>query len=277
MEGNLYVSNDDFLYILLRDNDAKIYYYSNDNDMKSIIPLELFDESIKHTIQNYNNYENHSVIFKSLPDATDTITGSYAFEKAELYVTQSDNTINIKGFASFGENIGEFTFESDLVNNSTVIYKEEYFNNDQYVAFYFSDSNVSVIDNLNTWGLNVTFTGNYARYIRDYGGIEKDESIQDDDYILPYSSTRVLSYDELDGLTSTELRIARNEIYARYGRQFQNQDLQDYFNTKSWYISIPKLQNEVEPLISSIEKKNIDIIMDCESNTINGIYVYFGN
>ena len=29
--------------------------------------------------------------------------------------------------------------------------------------------------------------------------------------------------------------IARNEIYARHGRKFNDSELQAYFNSKSWY------------------------------------------
>ena len=97
-----------------------------------------------------------------------------------------------------------------------------------------------------------------------------------DEYLLPYSSTYELLYDDLDGFTSTELRIAKNEIYARHGRQFQSKDLQDYFNSKSWYSSLPKLPMGTEPTLSSIEKTNIEMITECESMVENGVFVYWG-
>ena len=84
------------------------------------------------------------------------------------------------------------------------------------------------------------------------------------DYILPFSSTRTLTDADLRGLTGDELRIARNEIYARYGRQFNDQTLQDYFNAKSWYAGLPKLPIGVEPTLTPLELSNIDFIMSYE-------------
>ena len=77
---------------------------------------------------------------------------------------------------------------------------------------------------------------------------EKDEDRDDDkkdgsdlaeenpeDYIIPKSSKRILTEKDLEGLSSEQLRLARNEIFARHGRIFGSSDLQEYFESKSWY------------------------------------------
>ncbi|MCB7059824.1 YARHG domain-containing protein, partial [Eggerthella lenta] len=56
-----------------------------------------------------------------------------------------------------------------------------------------------------------------------------------DDYILPHGAEHAYTAGELAGLTAEELRIARNEIYARHGRWFKSEDLNRYFRKKSWY------------------------------------------
>ena len=55
------------------------------------------------------------------------------------------------------------------------------------------------------------------------------------DYVFPQSSSEYLIRDDLEGKTGEELRIARNEIYARHGRRFNDKTLQWYFDAKSWY------------------------------------------
>lgn len=55
------------------------------------------------------------------------------------------------------------------------------------------------------------------------------------DYVLPDSSTRQYGSAELERLDTYQLYIARNEIYARHGRTFRNDDLNYYFGQKSWY------------------------------------------
>ncbi len=79
----------------------------------------------------------------------------------------------------------------------------------------------------------------------------------DQDYILPDSDKRVYSNDELSQLSDNDLYLARNEIYARHGRIFTNQDLADYFGSKPWYkpeISSDKFDDSV---LNNSETANI--------------------
>lgn len=90
-------------------------------------------------------------------------------------------------------------------------------------------------------------------------------NVSDADYILPNSSVQALTDDDLKGLSKEELHLARNEIYARYGRQFNDASLQEYFNTKSWYVAIPKLPVGTDPTLSKLEFANIDLIKAYEA------------
>ncbi len=93
------------------------------------------------------------------------------------------------------------------------------------------------------------------------------------DYILPDSSTRYLTNQELhtSGLTSDELALARNEIYARHGRQFNNEGYQAWFDSKTWYQNIypkyaPTVFDSLNPSpLSAIELANIQTIKEVES------------
>ena len=58
------------------------------------------------------------------------------------------------------------------------------------------------------------------------------------DYIFPNSSTEYLSAEMLYLMTNEQLKLARNEIYARHGRMFSNPDLQQYFMSKAWYVPL---------------------------------------
>ena len=84
------------------------------------------------------------------------------------------------------------------------------------------------------------------------------------DFVLPYSSDMLLTYEDLYHLTEEELRLARNEIYARHGRKFNNQELQDYFNSKDWYFGYIESEDFSEDLLSDIERQNVDFIMSFE-------------
>lgn len=85
------------------------------------------------------------------------------------------------------------------------------------------------------------------------------------DYILPNSSTELISEQDLEGLSDWELYIARNEIYARHGRGFKNKDLQEYFGSKSWYVEryTPE-EFDANPTLSDIELQNVETIHNVE-------------
>src|ERR1700685_3098247 len=54
-------------------------------------------------------------------------------------------------------------------------------------------------------------------------------------FIFSDSDRRRLTVGELRGLSAEQLRIARNEIYARRGRYFKDESLKAYFSQFSWY------------------------------------------
>ena len=58
----------------------------------------------------------------------------------------------------------------------------------------------------------------------------------DSEYVLPDSNTRYYTRQELEALSDEELYYARNEIYARLGRKFKSDVLNEYFSSKSWYV-----------------------------------------
>ena len=92
---------------------------------------------------------------------------------------------------------------------------------------------------------------------------EKPSNIADE-YIIPDSSTRYLSNADLNPLTEWEIRVARNEIYARHGRMFKSQELADYFKSKSWYVpSIPPEQFD-NSFLNTIEIENLKFITNYE-------------
>jgi hypothetical protein len=79
-------------------------------------------------------------------------------------------------------------------------------------------------------------------------------------FILPDSDQRLLGDEDLKGLSPIELRIARNEIYARRGRFFVDTKLVNYFSQFSWYHP-----RQVEVELSSLEMTNVDTIKDVEA------------
>ena len=80
------------------------------------------------------------------------------------------------------------------------------------------------------------------------------------DYVIPYSSTRYLTNTDLTGLSEWQMRIARNEIYARHGRIFKSDDLADYFASKSWYTPSVSADQFDNSYLNAIEIENLKLI-----------------
>lgn len=91
--------------------------------------------------------------------------------------------------------------------------------------------------------------------------VEGEEA--EDAYVLPESNEKELSADELRDLGEDRLRIARNEIYARYGRSFQDEALAQYFQKKAWYCQSETIDDTV---LSETELANRDLILQAEQN-----------
>lgn len=89
--------------------------------------------------------------------------------------------------------------------------------------------------------------------------------IEETGYILPDSNTKYLQESDLSGMTSEQLRLARNEIYARHGRMFDSQDLQDYFNRQPWYTGSVAPDDFEESVLNSYEKANLEVIKAVEA------------
>ncbi len=76
------------------------------------------------------------------------------------------------------------------------------------------------------------------------------------------------SFNKLILKSKSELRIIRNEIFARHGQSFKSEDLQKYFKSKDWYNEKSNYQVNIETLEND-EKLILRKIQYLEKNVIN--------
>lgn len=86
------------------------------------------------------------------------------------------------------------------------------------------------------------------------------ETDEETDYVIPYSSDRYLTNDDLVGLSSEELMYARNEIYARHGYIFNDAEIRAYFEKKPWYTGTVKSEDFSSSVFNDYEYKNITFL-----------------
>lgn len=93
------------------------------------------------------------------------------------------------------------------------------------------------------------------------------------DYILPESSSRYYSQEELEALTDEQLYYARNEIYAKLGRKFRSEELNRYFSSKSWYTPLyePDAFDDLgDSAFNPFELANRNLIVSIENERKGG-------
>ena len=77
-----------------------------------------------------------------------------------------------------------------------------------------------------------------------------------------FASTIPLIDDILFHYNLEELRLIRNEIFARYGYKFKSEDLQTFFKSKDWYTPI---LDHVTDKLTELEKLNIQLVLNVEA------------
>ena len=78
----------------------------------------------------------------------------------------------------------------------------------------------------------------------------------------PEVSQRVLSEEDIWNYNSDELRLMRNEVYARHGYSFKIKDMRYYFEDQDWYMPIT---TDIRTAITDVEVKNIELIYEYET------------
>ena len=79
---------------------------------------------------------------------------------------------------------------------------------------------------------------------------------------MQFFENRTISEQMLHGLSLHELRLLRNEIYARHGRMFRAEWLQQYFFFQPWYAPDENFKDEQ---LSGNDKLNVETIVKYEN------------
>ena len=144
-----------------------------------------------------------------------------------------------------------------------------YFVNDKLIRWRYSKDarNAQDADNHD---LQI-YDSNYASWenkaIQDsayYLSLCGEGEVEMGDYILPGSDVRFLDKSDLRGMTADECRLARNELYARHGRLFDDEMLQEYFDGKDWYNGHILPADFDENILNEYEMYNRDLIVEYE-------------
>jgi len=177
-----------------------------------------------------------------------------------------------EGSYHFGESEGESQLEI-LYSNEKLFAREEYssWKNDTWELVSvranpsYNEGVLSVdgIDyHLYIYGTEKGLGSSYIdvkEKVYHYLQFNSHRSIEKPVGTYPETSFVKLALKDLQSYSKSELKIMRNEIFARHGYSFkQGGKMDTYFSKQNWYTSLEKTSN---PNVSDIEKHNIDLIL----------------
>ena len=87
-----------------------------------------------------------------------------------------------------------------------------------------------------------------------------------DVYLVPYVDSQLLTEEDVRDWSEEQLRLARNEIYARHGRIFADEQLQRFFESRNWYRGTVAAEDFNDSVLNEYEIANRDFIVQYESN-----------
>lgn len=109
-------------------------------------------------------------------------------------------------------------------------------------------------------GTDFNKNGFQEHYLNEY-------DVTMDEFIYPNLSEEVFDEDAFWKYSQTELSIARNQLFAKYGRKFQDPFLSALFSVKTWYE--PKYEGREfdgrqEEFLSDVELTNLKSVLKME-------------
>ena len=81
-----------------------------------------------------------------------------------------------------------------------------------------------------------------------------------DGLIFPDSDSRYLTDSEVAALSSTQIRYAINDLYARHGYKFKKKEMQDHYQQFSWYSGYRSDMEAVVADFNKYENANLNLL-----------------
>jgi hypothetical protein len=111
-----------------------------------------------------------------------------------------------------------------------------------------------------------TLTGKWTPFDHTNGGrhynlVRKNFKYDPSQGLYPEASTRLLTSADVNNLVKDDLRVMRNEVYARHGYCFKLREVRQMFEGYDWYMPV---STDVRMKLTAIEQKNEKLIKQFE-------------
>ncbi len=196
-----------------------------------------------HVFQNTGEYANpHS--------NTRYLTANELKDLTAIQLELMRNEIFARRGAIFSDEDLRMYFYSKPWFKATIPYSEFDITLNEYEL---SNANLILIYEKKERGVKLSADNPYREYYDYYR-----------DYVISYSDTSILNNWDISGMSEDELCLARNEILARHGYTFADEDLLEYFLQFDWYLPNTPAGDASSITYSKTELTNIEFLKDAE-------------
>lgn len=166
-------------------------------------------------------------------------SGSYKSSDGKTYYIDAMNKSS-KGFETKIYDISEYMDDDEWEFTCDIVFGSQIFRTEPVKDFFKGNSNGKKIKSLGK--LTKYFSTDMERY--------------------PFTSTQIVTDELLEKTSKADLKIMRNEIFARHGYIFTTEAMKKHFEAQTWY---KPTSNNVDELLNEVEKINIDRIKKAEA------------
>ncbi|MDQ2180236.1 YARHG domain-containing protein [Marinifilum sp. D714] len=163
----------------------------------------------------------------------------------------------------YGDMEGDFYFSSYFPEEYRLL--DDSLKIDKKLTIERNLPSVLLEDSVDVYSASIVHVNLTGRHIMVSKDLEYSVSVRDYGII----SLTKLEKDYFKNFTKSQLRIARNEIFAFHGYSFKSEDLKEVFNKKYWYKPSNMSSKSISEKLTPIEKYNINLIREIELKVDN--------
>lgn len=201
------------------------------------------------------------------PISREAFSGSYSRTigpKCGLFIWSADENgilfamaIGSSGYRAY---VDMRECRAEWTGENTAVYTEAYGDRHYSLTFTLQDNGALMLRENEPYSADFPLAGDY---------ITDDIAEDNCEFVFPEDNVFPIDASDLEGKTAAECKIARNEIYARHGRKFNDEQLQGYFDLCSWYEGTTAPKDFSDAVLNEVEKANLQMISEYEAKMAN--------
>lgn len=250
------------------DFESKVADSRNSNDYDAVFSQIAEEEDMYNQLQS-NSLASAYIDMQKLTDKRDEMKHAHAEYLMNDAISAAAAKLDESGLNDVAAKLQEYADEGIITPEELEKSRESAYSTfviAKITAFNNAGTDAeTILQYINT---NLANTGNNSQVLEfwDYYNALLGRNVMDatirhqsgNGYILEYSNSTELTRADIDYLSQYEVKLAVYEIFARHGKIFSDQALNEYFQAFNWYHPSSDFDDSV---LNEYEKHNLDLLV----------------